>query len=139
MLDLEEVKKEASVKYGRVIEDDDPLLDSMRVNDIVLEQMIRNLESISETHFKRVENALQKSSVTAKETAGRVITDAADYVAEQVNFAVTAAMEEAQANLLRELDPVANRIVKAYRGTMVAASVSAVCAVVTLGAALAII
>ena len=96
MLNIDEIRKEVAVKYGVILDDDDPVLESVKINNIVLEKCIQYLTDNNLEHYKAITNEVQKTAAASKETAGNLITDAADYVSEAVNAAVFSAMDEAR-------------------------------------------
>jgi hypothetical protein len=134
MVDVDEVRKTVAIKHEFLIGEDDPLAIMVTMTDTLLKQCVDSIieqnKEDNEAHQKAIINALQLGNAEAKQTAGRVITEAGDYVSEQVSMAVTAAMEEGIGQFL-ELRAKAQ---EDRRIAVFAAAVSAVCAVVSLGA-----
>lgn len=95
MLNIDEIRKEAAVRHGLILENDDPALELVKINEIVLERSLQSLTDNNLEHYKKITNEMQQSVAASKVTAGKLITDAADYVSEAVNAAVTSAMDEA--------------------------------------------
>lgn len=134
MVDVDEIRKTVAIKHDFLIGDDDPLAIMVTMTDTLLKQCVESIieqnKADNEAHQKALINALQQGNTEAKKTAGRVITEASDYVSNQVNVAVTAAMEEGIGQFM-ELRAKAQ---EDRRIAVFAAVVSAVCAVVSLGA-----
>jgi hypothetical protein len=132
MIDVDEIRKTVAIRHGILIGEDDPITVTVTMNELILKQCIDRItaqnEADNEAHQKAIINALQLSSVEAKQTAGKVITEAADYVSEQVNRAVSSAMEEGAVQFmeLRAKTQGSERI------AFIAMVVSFVCMVVSL-------
>lgn len=95
MIDIDEIRKQVAIKHNVLLGKDDPILVTVSINEMVLG---RYLDLASERYSeasREMTVALQQQQEQAKEVAGRVITDAADYVSKQVRSAVAEAVKAA--------------------------------------------
>ncbi|HHO81690.1 MAG TPA: conjugal transfer protein TraM [Halothiobacillus sp.] len=144
MIDFDELRKTVAIKHNVLLGPDDPILVTVTLNDLVLSRYVEILTAQNEDHQKALAAALHAHIEESKATAGRVITDAADYVSKQVRQAVTAAVAEASVQLRQDLVDAraASREVaagadtaRAARITAIAASaIAAICALVAVAA-----
>jgi 4-hydroxy-L-threonine phosphate dehydrogenase PdxA len=132
MANFEEIRKEVAIKHNMVLDESDPVLLTVTMSEEILKRCVdriiaQNRED-NEAHQKAILNALQLGNTEAKQTAGKVITEAGDYVREQVNRAVSSAMEEGAVQFmeLRAKTQGSERI------AFIAMVVSVACAVVSL-------
>ena len=103
MIDFEEIRKAVAIEHNNLLGKDDPILMSVTVHELVLQRYVDILVDRNMELLKTLEAAQQKGIADAKQTAGRVITDASNYVSEQVHTAVSSAMKEALAQIKKEL------------------------------------
>lgn len=144
MIDFDELRKTVAIKHNVLLGPDDPILVTVTLHDLVLGRYVEVLTAQNEGHQKALAAALQTHIEESKATAGRVITDAADYVSGQVRQAVTAAVAEASVQLRQDLADAraASREVaagadtaRAARITAIAASaIAAICALIAVAA-----
>lgn len=144
MIDFDEIRKQVAIKHNVLIGKEDPVLVTVTVSELVLD---RYLDLASE-HYEDATRALAVSMdqqvEQAKETAAKIITDASNYVSEQVRQAVTAAVAEAGNDLRRKLasahaasrDSVASgrEAQTAKNGAFLAAVLAGVAALVSVAA-----
>lgn len=83
-LDFEEIRKQVAIQHNVLLGKDDPILVTVTVNDMVLTRHLDVLSERCDEAQKSLAVHLQHQVDQAKETAGKLITDAADYVAIQV-------------------------------------------------------
>lgn len=102
MIDFDELRKAVAVKHGVLLGADDPILVTVTLNDLVLGRYVELLTAQNEAHQKALAAALHEQVSQSKATAGRIITDAADYVSTQVRQAVTTALAEALSEMRQE-------------------------------------
>jgi len=103
MIDFDEIHPKVAIKHNVLLGKDDPILVTVAINELVLG---RYLDLVSERYAdasREMTIALQQQVELSKETAGRVITDAADYVAREVRQAVTSAVSDAGAQLRQQI------------------------------------
>ena len=103
MVDLDEVRKEVAIKHGMLLDENDPMLITVTMNEVILGQYVEMVAAQNAEYVKAVEAAIQKGIADSKLTAGRVITESGDYVAKQVRVAVTEAMREVEARAAQKL------------------------------------
>lgn len=103
ILDFDEIRKQVAIRHNVLLFKDDPILVTVTINELVLE---RYLDLVSE-HYDDVARTLavttQQQVEQAKETAAKIITDAASYVSEQVRQATAAAASEAGEEIRRHI------------------------------------
>lgn len=146
MINFDELRKTVAIQHNVLLGPHDPILVTITLNDLVLGRYVEVLTAQNEGHQKALAAALQEQVEQAKATAGRVITDAADYVSAQARLAVTAALTEARDQLRNDFAEACaasqeakaeTQAARAARTTAIAASViSALCALVALAAVL---
>lgn len=103
MIPFDELRKEVAIRHNVLIGKEDPILVTVTINELVLS---RYLDLASEQYAeanRTLTVSLQQQVEQAKETAGKVITDSATYVAGQVRQAVTAAVADAGAQLRQNI------------------------------------
>ncbi|HGC8067027.1 TPA: conjugal transfer protein TraM [Yersinia enterocolitica] len=144
MLDFDEIRKQVAIKHNVLLGKDDPILVTVTVSEMVLD---RYLDLVSE-HYEDATRALavstQQQVEEAKGTAAKIITDASNYVSDQVRQAVASAVVEAGGELKRQItnaqaasrDAVASGrdAQSAKNGAFLAAVVASVAAVVAVAA-----
>lgn len=136
MIDLDEIRKDAAIKHNVLVDKDDPAMMNVTMLVSALEQGIDAMNAQQERNLKALLNALQQGSVEAKKTAEKVITSASDYVSDQMNNAITAAMSEGREELRKDLRLAWTKIEESRKATFMAMGVSIFCAVVTVGSLL---
>lgn len=103
IVDFDEIRKEVAIRHNVLLFEDDPILVTVSINEMVLE---RYLDLVSE-HYEDVSRTLavttQQQIEQSKETAAKIITDAANYVSEQVRQAALAAANEAGEEIRRHI------------------------------------
>jgi hypothetical protein len=103
ILDFDEIRKEVAIRHSVLLGKDDPILVTVTINELVLE---RYLDLVSE-HYEDVSRTLavttQQQVEQSKETAAKIITDAANYVSEQIRQASAQAANEAGEEIRRHI------------------------------------
>ncbi|MBD8483940.1 conjugal transfer protein TraM [Pseudomonas coleopterorum] len=144
MIDFDEIRKQVAIKHNVLIGKEDPVLVTVTVSEMVLD---RYLDLVSE-HYEDATRALavsmEQQVEQAKGTSAKIITDASNYVSDQVRQAVIAAVSEAGGELRRQIsaaqtasrDSVASGrdAQTAKNGAFLAAVVASVAAVVAVAA-----
>ena len=136
MIDFEEIRKAVAIEHNNLLGKDDPILMSVTVHELVLQRYVDILVDRNMELLKTLEAAQQKGIADAKQTAGRVITDASNYVSEQVHTAVSSAMKEALAQIKKELVSARQETQIAKKTAVIAAAVSCICTVATVAVAI---
>lgn len=94
MIDFDEIRKEIAIEHNVLLDRDDPILVAVTLHNQVLQQHVETLAKQNDAYRKSIEAAQKQGIADAKQTASKIITEASDYVSEQVNTAVTAAFDE---------------------------------------------
>ena len=136
MIDFEEIRKAVAIEHNNLLGKDDPILISVTVHELVLQRYVDILVDRNMELLKTLEAAQQKGIADAKQTAGRVITDASNYVSEQIHTAVSSAMKEALAQIKKELGRARQETQIAKKTAVIAAAVSCICTVATVAVAI---
>jgi hypothetical protein len=149
MIDFDELRKTVAIKHGVLLGADDPILVTVTLNDLVLGRYVEVLTAQNEAHQKALAAALQEQVGQSKATAGRIITDAADYVSTQVRQAVTTALSEAVDQMRqecaaavaasRESTSLAQNAQAAKTAAIRAAVVAGVCVLVAIAAMIVVL
>ena len=143
VIDLEEVRKEVAMAHGTLLGENDPMLMTVTINEVILNQYVemvaaQNAEYVevvaakNAEYVKAVEAAIQKGIADSKLTAGRVITEGGDYVGERVKQSIVKTMDECETRFLKKQYALMNEVHAAQKSIRIMASVSAVCAVFSL-------
>ena len=103
MLDFDKIRQEVAVKHNVLLSKDDPILASVTINELVLEQLLKLASSQNAEVSRQLTITLQQQVEQAKETAGRLITEATDYVAKEIERAVSSAMISSGNTLMRNI------------------------------------
>ena len=144
-IDMDEIRKLVAIKHNVLLGKDDPILVTVTLNELVLDHYLELAGKRGEEAERLFAVALAQHMEQAKGTAGKVITDAADYVSVQVRQAVNAALLDA-ANQLRQQVTEAQAATRqvaasaessrtAKTVTIIAAVAAGLCAVVAVAAA----
>lgn len=136
MIDFDEIKKTVAIEHNILLDRDDPALIAVTLNELIIQKYIDILEEKNDAYRKSIDAALQKGIADAKVTAGKVITEGGNYVSEQVNVAVTSALDEGMTQIKRELLEIREEVIRARMRAVSASALSVACAVVTSGLAI---
>lgn len=102
MIDFDEIRKEVAIRHNILLGKDDPILATVTVNELVL---TRYLDLISERYDdanRTLTVTLQQHVDQSKETAGKIITDAANYVSDQLRQTTAEVIQEAGREMRRQ-------------------------------------
>lgn len=89
MINFEEIRTQVAIKHNVLLNEDDPILVTVTVSDMVLG---RYLELVSDQYDKANKALivnLEQQVEQSKETAGKIITDVANYASDQIKQTVT--------------------------------------------------
>jgi hypothetical protein len=136
MIDYDEIRREVAIAHNVIIPKDDPVLATVTMNELVFQRYVEIVNEQNEALLKKLEEAQQKGIADAKLTAGRVITEAAAFVSDQVNTAVLAAMEEGREQIRKDLRQAREEVESAQKASAKWSAVSGICAVIALGSVL---
>lgn len=149
MIDFDEIRQKVAIKHNVLLGSDDPILVTVTINEIVLQRYLDLAALQYETANRELTIAVQQQVEQSKATAGRVITDAADYVASEVRRAVGQIAQDVAAQLrqqLGEAQAIAREAVDngrttqaAKNGAFLAAAVAGAAALIALAAVVIIL
>ncbi len=103
MIDFEEIRKQIAIKHNVLLDKDDPILVTITINEIVLS---RYLDLVTERYSDASRDltiALLHQQEESKRIAEKIITEASDYVSNQVRQSVEESILEAGKNLKQQL------------------------------------
>nr|AGH89383.1 putative conjugal transfer protein TraM [uncultured bacterium] len=106
MIDFDEIRKEVAIRHNVLLGKDDPILVTVTVNDMVLGRYLDLISDQYDEANRTLTLTLQQQVEQSKETAGKIITDAANYVSDQTRQAVTEAVKEAGKELRHQVAEV---------------------------------
>lgn len=134
MIDFDEIRKIVAIRHNVLLGKDDPILVTVTLHDLVLGRYVEVLTDQNEGHQKALAAALHTHMEQSKVVAGRVITDAAEYVSGQARQAVMASLAEARSQLRQDIAVVQAAQAARTTGsaTTVATTVATICALISL-------
>lgn len=139
MIDFDEIRKTVAIRHGVLLDSNDPVLATVTLNELVLSRYVEILTEQNEAHRKAIEAALHQGIADAKQTAGRVITEAADYVSEQARTAVSTALEEGKAQIGKDVSESRKELQTTKKTAIIAAAISCVCTIATVAVVINVI
>jgi ABC-type multidrug transport system fused ATPase/permease subunit len=108
IMDYDKLRAEVGLRHNVMLGKDDPILVTVTIHEMVLSRYVEELEKQGVETQKAIAIALQQNVEKSRESAGKIITEAADYVSRQVREAVSAAVvkstTEAGTEMRRFLD-----------------------------------
>lgn len=143
-IDFDEIRQKIAIRHNVLLGSDDPILVTVTLNELVLDRYLETVnEKISEAS-RELTLSLQQQVEQSKGTAGRIITDAADYVAKEIRQAVASATADAATQLrqqIAEAQAVSREAITnnkdaqtAKQGSLIAAIVAGAAALISLAA-----
>ncbi|EAO2851306.1 conjugal transfer protein TraM [Salmonella enterica] len=139
MLDFDEIRKEVAIRHNVLLGKDDPILAAVTVNELVLGRYLDLISDQYDEANRTLTLTLQQQVEQSKETAGKIITEAANYVSDQMRQTVAEAVKEAGKDLRRqvaEVQAASRDAVASGRDAQVAKNSAVVAAVLSGVAAL---
>ena len=103
MIDFDEIRKEVAIRHNVLLGKDDPVLVTVTLNELILKQYINLLNKQYAAANRDITISLQQHIDQSKITAGKIITEASNYVSEQVNKSIEATLKQATAELKKEI------------------------------------
>lgn len=134
MIDQDEIRKEVAVKNNVWLGENDPMLQTVTIFEKALEQAVFTLNVQQEANLKTLLNAMQQHIAETKAAAGRVVTQGTEFACDQIQTAISTTMEEGREQIRKELLEARAEIAAAKKSATALASVSALCAVISVGA-----
>ncbi|MCC8940332.1 conjugal transfer protein TraM [Bradyrhizobium sp. Arg68] len=134
---LDEIRKEVAIKHNVLLDGNDPILVVVTLNELVLGRYIDLASENYAEANKLLAVTIQQQVEASKETAGKIITDAATYVRDQVRQAVQTSLDDAAARFRANMADVqaAARAADDNRSAAHVAKSGAVIAAIVAGAA----
>lgn len=139
MLDFDEIRKEVAIRHNVLLGKDDPILVTVTVNELVLGRYLDLISDQYDEANRTLTLTLQQQVEQSKETAGKIITEAANYVSDQTRQAVAEAVKDAGKELrqqVAEVKTASREAVASGRDAQVAKNSAMVAAVLAGVAAL---
>ncbi|EIC0560702.1 conjugal transfer protein TraM [Salmonella enterica] len=139
MLDFDDIRKEVAIRHNVLLGKDDPILVTVTVNELVLGRYLDLISDQYDEANRTLTLTLQQQVEQSKETAGKIITDAANYVSDQTRQAVAEAIKDAGKELrqqVAEVKTASREAVASGRDAQVAKNSAMVAAVLSGVAAL---
>lgn len=136
MIDMDEIRKDIAIKYGYVLDKNDPTLVSGAIFDSALEQSLAALNAKQEANVKALINSIQKSHEETRRLAKKVVDEGTEYACDQIHTAIKETMRDSQEEFKKEVRKDWVIIQAAKQTAVIGAAVSASCAVLMVGAAL---
>lgn len=103
MIDFDEIRKEVAIRHNVLLGKDDPVLVTVTLNELILKQYINLVDKQYAAANRDITISLQQHIDQSKITAGKIITEASNYVSEQVNKSIEATIKQATAELKKEI------------------------------------
>lgn len=146
MIDPDEIRKEVALRHSLLLGADDPILVTITINELVLDRYIELANGQRLEQQQAITAAIQAQVEQAKDTAGKIITDSANFVSDQVREAISAAARDASLSLRDQLAVArtTGETIKSDLGqiqtartiAIVSAGIAIICAVVAIAAVL---
>jgi hypothetical protein len=134
MIDLDEIRKDIAARHNILLDKDDSSLVLISMADRLIEQHVATLNSHNEHYLRTLLDSLKKGNEEARAMGARVISQTTTHASTEVKAAVKEAMDEGREELRKDLRLAWAKIEEARKAVYVAAGITGVCAVVTLGA-----
>ncbi len=103
MIDFNEIRKEVAIRHNVLLGNDDPILVTVTLNELVLNQYLSLIAQKYDEANRSLAISLQQQVEQSKKTAGKIITDASSYVSDQVRESIDYSMKQAKNELLTDI------------------------------------
>ncbi len=103
IIDFEEIRKQVSIKHNVLLGKDDPILTTVTINEMVLGRYVEIISEKTNESNQSLIKSLEHQVALSKKTAGEIITEAANYVSNQLHASVTDAVNAACIELKNQL------------------------------------
>ncbi|MCD2514651.1 hypothetical protein [Comamonas endophytica] len=108
MIDFDEIRKELAIRHNVLLGKDDPILVTVTLNELVLKQYLDLVESQYAETSKELTVILQQHVEQSKQTAGKIITEASNYVSEQVHKSMESTLQQVTTELKKDIQSAMN-------------------------------
>lgn len=137
MVDFDEVRKEVAIKHGVLLDENDPMLMTVTINEVILGQYVAMVASQNAEYVKKLTDAvdasIQKGIADSKVTAGRVITEGGNYARDQIKEAIASSIAEGGTKYLKAQNELLQKTREAKKSAFIAAGFSVICLIATMG------
>lgn len=106
MIDFDDIRKEVAVRHNVLLGKDDPILVTVTLNELVLGRYLDLISDQYDEANRTLTLTLQQQVEQSKETAGKIITDAANYVSDQTRQTVAEAIKDVGKELRQQVAEV---------------------------------
>lgn len=144
MIDIEHIRAEIARKHKVIIADNDPVLATVLINEMVLQNYLDLASEGYEEANRLLSVAIAQQAEDAKGTAAKLINDSADFAAGKIRDAAEIAMRELGVGLreqvmaaqaaARSSREINQQVKTAGRGIWVAVGLAAISAAASIGA-----
>mgnify|MGYP002721775384 CR=1 FL=1 len=149
VLNRNDLIAEVAVRHKVLLDEKDPILVTLTLSELVLGRYVEKVNELGEEHQKALAAALAEQLALAKETGGRIITDASSYVSDEIrktldsvlakaaksiqqDIATAQAASRAAADTMHAANGLRSNVIAASVGAGVAAFVALVAMIVVL-------
>ncbi len=102
-LDFDEIRKEVAIQHNVLLGKDDPILVTVTINELVLAHYAKQITALQDEANRALTVSLHQQVEQSKETAGKVITEAANYVSDKMRQTLDAALADAGNEIRRHV------------------------------------
>lgn len=144
MIDIEHIRAEIARKHKVIIADNDPVLATVLINEMVLQSYLDLASEGYEEANRLLSVAIAQQAEDAKGTAAKLINDSADFAAAKIRDAAEIAMRELGVGLreqvaaaqtaARSSREINQQVKTAGRGIWIAVGLAAISAAASIGA-----
>lgn len=103
MIPFDELRKEVAIRHNVLLSPDDPILVTVTLNELVLQAFLERASKDYTAANAALTVSLQQQVEQSKDTAGKIVTDSANYVRGQVQQAVTLALTDAGLQIRKQV------------------------------------
>lgn len=103
MIDFDEIRKEVAIRHNVLIGKDDPVLVTVTLNEMILEKYLTLVENQYAVKCQELTVILQQQIEQSRQTAGKIITEASNYVSDQVHNSVESTLKEATVEFKKDI------------------------------------
>lgn len=103
MIDFDEIRKEVAIRHNVLIGKDDPVLVTVTLNEMILEKYLTLVENQYAVKCQELTVILQQQIDQSRQTAGKIITEASNYVSDQVHNSVESTLKEATVEFKKDI------------------------------------
>jgi hypothetical protein len=149
VLNKHDLIKEVAVRHKVLLDEKDPILVTLTLSELVLGSYVEKINAIGLEHQKALSAALAEQLILSKDTGGRIITDAANYVSDEIrktventlakasqsmqqDIAATQAASRVAVDALQSANAIKSNVLAASMGAGVAALIALVAMIVVL-------